>query len=104
MCQGCYKSYGSPNVRSRKTAQVVRLINKLNNAGQLKGPAFDVVAEWCLDDEAVAEGIQDCLRQDPEDPEDAEEVGRAFVLLTQLLGMTVDERATAMAIYWGYLT
>ncbi len=98
MCIQCYKDAGSPQIindKTKRAAELTRLVYNDHGAGG-----------WChivLDDFNIEDGhIDYCLEQIEIEPDDGtHDTQKACMLLFK--SMTMDERASALALYDGWL-
>ena len=96
MCGDCYAGYGSPKVQNAKVSQAVSLIGKVYETNICGGGLHAVIDDWNLE----AWHITSCSKWI-----DKSQAGRVDQqeLAALLLSMTLDERASALAIYDRYL-
>lgn len=94
MCIGCWREYGSPTIDNVTVRAAVCLIGAVYDApgGSVGGGLHCILDDYNIEDGFLAGGDQD-LHNDHE---------RAC--LAALRTMTLDERASALALYDGYWT
>jgi hypothetical protein len=98
MCEGCYEEYGRPTIINGKTlagAELVRAVYKYNGVG---GNLHVQLDDWNIDDEFWDEFKVYHADSSAEQVEAEKECFEAFK------HMNTDERASALAIYDGFLT
>lgn len=97
MCEGCYEEYGRPRKVTSGVIVAVTLLHMLYRVTGVGGPAHVVSDDWNIEDEHV----QFCLKQcdDQEYPVEERDAARAF--LWSFVPLDEDERATALALFWG---
>lgn len=108
MCDACYERYGSPKIVNEATKAMAKRIEEFFDIPgcSVGGPFHIVFDDWNLD----ARSIQWCLRE-LEKPDLAIAMGYDFELKNSFkklgedfLAMSLRQRASALAIYDGYLT
>jgi hypothetical protein len=109
MCYGCYEDYGFPALVSDKTLAAADLVKRLFDLSCVGGNLHIVVDDWNIEDSNLA-FCAECVarsvagkpgRYDTTDPET---VAAEVACLSALQALTIEERATALAIYDGYLS
>ena len=93
MCIGCYEEYESPVERCGTTEQVVVLIREIYEESCVGGGMHIQLDDWNLDDEHFDSECEGFLKTENE---------RACFALMK--AMTVEQRATALAICNGFVT
>lgn len=91
MCIGCYREYGSPKVITKVTSYVVHCIGRVYDENSVGGNCHIIVDDWNLEDEHF-----DMVSKYELTPAEAE-------LVAVMKEMTEDERATALALYEGWI-
>lgn len=91
MCVHCYDAYGRPAVRSERALAAIPLIEAVFDENSVGGELHVVLDDWNLEDASLRLGG---LRE----PNEAE-----VACLAALQDMTLAERATALAIFDGFL-
>jgi hypothetical protein len=103
MCQECYIENGSPRIDNEKTQKAADLIDAVYSLpnGGAGGYAHIVLDDWNLDDSS----IDLCIEAAKEGKYDlGEEVQKASLECMQFMKeLTMEERASAMAITSGYM-
>lgn len=102
MCMTCYADYGSPQIVTPRTIEVAAMIDAIYVYSCVGSNAHIVVDDWNLEDE----NIEYCLNTAiPENFHNAtpEQLQGEIVFLTAMQAMSVEERASAMAIHEGWL-
>lgn len=105
MCENCYDSYGAPCVITPDVLETADLIGALYEVCPTGGPLHCALDDWNIDGDGPFTWEREHMRDYISDGEDGEEeVRRATAVLDKIDAMTVAERATALAIHWGYIT
>lgn len=89
MCYGCYKDFGEPQVFAPNTGSLAVLASRIDPSGGL----HIVIEDWNIE----SEHIQWCL----DNVKDLTADERIFAY--EMLKLTMDERATVMALAEGYI-
>ena len=102
MCEGCYKEYGSPVIINEFTKHAASLIEDVFELSSTGGNAHIVIDDWNLDDRSIKWCLKEAI------PENICESNRKLlfaekIALTSLSLITVEERASALAIVDGYI-
>ena len=101
MCYSCYEKYGKPSIvnhTTKRTAELVRVIYEFSDVG---GNAHIVLDDFNIEDHHV----EGCLN-DVRIKEASGETGQLQAerkCLEAFQAMTLDERASALAIYEGWI-
>lgn len=98
MCRTCYEDYGSPAIVTDATRAAADCIHRLYEVHGAGGHLHIVVDDWNLEDGDLDWCINK-MESDPYGPVDPVERDCAHLLRA----MTVEERASALAIEDGYL-
>lgn len=96
MCYGCYLDYGSPSIRNEKTEAAALLIAKVYSFSETGGNLHIHLDDWNIEDEYFEEfeiWRNDCSQ---------EQVDADRACFDALKAMTLDERASAIAIHEGF--
>ena len=90
MCMGCYEGYGSPRLLSPKIRQCSVMIAQVFDRCPVGGGLHIVIEDWNLEDDHLTS-----CRKFVETEAEAD-------LLVMLESMTLEERASALALHDGY--
>lgn len=93
MCQGCYADYGSPAIISEATQAAAKLVEAVYDEDMMGGRLHVVLDDFNIEDEHL-EGLYDASNATKAERECYE----AFKALT------VDERASALALWEGWIS
>lgn len=96
MCEGCYAEYGSPTIRNEKTDAAAALIARVYEQNCVGGNLHVQLDDWNIEDEFFDEFT---VHHESSDAALAVE-RQCFDLMKS---MTLEERASALALYDGYL-
>lgn len=102
MCYACYESYHSPKILNWRVVKAAMLISKIYEHDLAGGRAHLVVDDWNLEDRNIdfcLDANEDYYTDDP-DNELNKVTHQALTLLKEL---TLEERASAMALHDGFL-
>lgn len=99
MCYGCWKQYGKPNVVNTETQKAVDLIGKVYDFSVVGGNLHIHLDDWNLEDEHFS-GELEVFRKDAS----VEQIAIEQKCYQTLGLMTLDERATALAIHEGMIS
>ena len=97
MCQGCWEERGQPKIDNEKVRAVQPLLAALYAVHSAGGMAHVVADDWNIDDDLVRASLEDL---DPGDRESS--AALAVPVLSAMLDMTIEERASALALHRGY--
>ena len=98
MCYGCWKDkYGKPEIVNELTVSAAKEIEKVYSYNCGGGDAHIVIDDWNLSDENIEWCIENAKDEDIEARESA------LYCLRILREMTIDERASALAIHDGFV-
>ena len=100
MCRACWVDYGSPAIRNDRVLAAVAAIRELYELTASGGNLHVIVDDWNIDDEYFERDPCDENYWDA-DPEQLAVERRCFALLK---AMTVDERASALALHDKFIT
>lgn len=100
MCEGCWNEMGSPKLVSPKIREAARLIDGIYEFSGVGGNAHIVVDDFNLGDDS----IQYCLDHLGENFHEAgkEQLDYEKKALLALKELTLEERASALALHGGY--
>ena len=102
MCIECYEKYGSPSIINELTRRAAKLIEAVYEFNAAGGNAHIVVEDWNLDDGDIdfcLDEVKTNRRGDSADKLNAERQ-----CLEALKALTLEERASALAIYDGFIS
>lgn len=103
MCEGCYEEYGRPAIINDRTLAAAALAARVYEFSAVGGNLHIVLDDWNIEDdnlEFCAKQIADGGYEGRDSPEELaveKECCEAF------MAMTLDERASALAIHDGLL-
>lgn len=109
MCTDCWARYGSPRIINDRVRRAVVLLDRAYDYSCVGGHLHVVVDDFNIEDNHI-KGAYDTIRDyiiDPMDIFGDEQINWGQVLvelgLLQLFdGMSIEERASALALYDGY--
>lgn len=87
MCYGCYEEYGKPEELTERTLPVIRLIEEVYANSAVGGNCHVVLDDWNLEDDY----LYNIMNQEIEPLERQ--------CMEAMIAMSMDERATALAIH-----
>lgn len=96
MCHGCWQEYGSPAIVNEKTLAAARAIEEVYEWSSVGGNLHVVLDDWNIENEHVqfcCDEVQKVSGQLEAEKE----------CLTLLAKMNLKERASALAIYEGFV-
>jgi hypothetical protein len=96
MCQTCYKDYGSPKIITPATLEAAKLIEEVFEWSSGGGNLHIVIDDWNLDDDSL-DFCDTEIRTD--DPSCDEKLEAERKCLDALRKMTLEERASTLAIH-----
>lgn len=109
MCEGCYEEYGRPAIITDRTLAAAELVRQVYDFSGVGGNLHIVVDDWNIEDD----NLEFCSKEiaaggyfDPKYPEEkpsSEQLAVERRCCDALMRMTLDERASALALYGGYL-
>jgi hypothetical protein len=103
MCHGCFEEYGSPAIFTDATREAARLIRETDGHS---GYLHIVLDDWNLEDdhlEFCAGEIAKARAGFGDGRSSPDELAREWEIYETMRSMSLDERATAMAIADDYL-
>ena len=98
MCENCWRDHGAPTKWTPEIARCAELIADVFDDSCVGAEAHIAIDDWNLDDHS----IQACLEWGPHGDGSTWPTARAA--LEALLRLTVEERASALALAEGYFT
>jgi hypothetical protein len=101
MCISCYKEYGSPLVISDLTRKCAELVAELYEFSFVGGNCHIVTDDWNLEDEHIQWCLKSVLDNKYEDT--PEQLAVEKKLLELLASMSIEERASSLAIHDGFI-
>ena len=104
MCKDCYVGYGSPSAVTDKITKAVELIENLYEQDHCSagGYAHIVTDDWELEDENIQWCLDNAIAHKDNMPESSR--WACIETLEHLKMMNETERATALALFHGFLT
>jgi hypothetical protein len=103
MCYGCYEEMGSPKIVNDATTLAARLIDRVYDFSGAGGNAHVVLDDWNLEDNDIRWCLTEGLAMGAAFGDSKEQMNEERACLEALLALSKDERASAMAIYEGWL-
>lgn len=99
MCMDCWENYGSPRLDTDAVRVVVGLIEQVYDYNAAGGGAHIVLDDWNIEDDDIRwciDNLSECSEAGPE---------RVVTMecLSALLGLTLPERASALAMVDGFV-
>lgn len=109
MCFGCYEDYGSPAIVSDTTKRAAALCERVYEQSCVGGRLHIVLDDWNLEDGSLQFCMGDIEKGEAGeseygDPIDPETLAIERECCEALMAMTLEERASALAIQWGYIS
>lgn len=102
MCGDCWKEYGNPKIVNPKTKEAVNLIRKVYDFSCVGGGLHIVLDDWNLENHHL-EFCRNYIEENKDSQfssiEQYEAEGRCLALFME---MTIDERASALALADGF--
>ncbi len=106
MCLTCYEKYGSPKIINEKIEKVVFLLEQLYEFCCVGGALHVIVSDWNLEDvhfQLCYEYIDDLEREYEDEVIMQEQKIVEKKCLDALKELTIEERASALAIHNGFI-
>jgi hypothetical protein len=103
MCFGCWEERGSPKIVNEKTIDAVPLIEAVYEANSVGGNLHIVLDDFNIDD-CDLEACRRFIDNHEDDALTYCDVVAERACLDAFVSMTVDERASALAMYDGYFS
>lgn len=102
MCRGCYEEAGQPAIVNDKTKAAAVLVSKIYEYSRVGSNMHIVTDDWNLEDDSI-DFCLNAIRTAPfhEITPEQKEIEEACAVAFK--SMTMDERASTLAIYDGYL-
>ena len=101
MCYGCYEEYGKPATVSQETQSAAELIEKVYAASCTGGNLHIILDDWNIEDSHLI-FCKTAIEENTHKLK-PEELAAERACLSALRKLTVHERASALAIYNGFL-
>lgn len=104
MCQSCWDELDQPRIVNDLTESVATMISEVYDYHEVGGHAHIVLDDWNLEDEHIdycLDVVNKGGHDDEEVTQDQLKVEKAC--LEALKQMTLEERASALAIYYGFI-
>lgn len=102
MCKGCYIEMASPSIVNERTQDAAKLIARVYEFSCVGGNAHIVLDDWNLEDHHVDWCLSDALTQNVHEA-GADQLSAERACLVAMRALSMDERASALAIYEGFL-
>jgi hypothetical protein len=109
MCEGCYEEYGRPAIITDRTLAAAELVRQVYDYSGVGGNLHIVLDDWNIEDD----NLEFCAKEiaaggyfDPKYPDEratSEQLDVEKRCCDALARMTLAERASALALYDGYL-
>ena len=104
MCRGCWEEYGSPEIKTEATRAAAKLAERVYEFSCVGGNLHIVLDDWNIEDENIAwcrERINRIRSGTIEqyDDTDPQQLEAEDACLKALEPMTLEERASALAIW-----
>jgi hypothetical protein len=104
MCIQCYEEHGSPAIINERTIEAARLVGLLYDVNSVGGCAHIVIDDWNLEDGSIDSSLEWCDRPDQYGwTMDPESVTRSRAVLLAFKALTIEERASALALFDGFV-
>lgn len=107
MCEGCYTESGSPEIVTARTLAAAKAIDDVYEHSPVGGRLHIVVDDWNLEDESIAFCADEIAKGERGEADwhgmSAEQLSAERNCATLLAALSLDERASALALHSGYL-
>lgn len=102
MCESCYREYGSPRVVSQRVKDAAELIRIVYEYSPVGGNCHIVFDDWNIEDSHIDWCLNEAI---PENYHKASAYQRLAeeAALSLMRGLSMEERASAMAIHCGFI-
>lgn len=101
MCEACYIEFGSPKIVSEQTRRAAYMVGKVYEHSCVGGNAHVVFDDWNLEDGSIRYCLDVAIPDSPDDPPEKIEAERTA--LNTFMALSMDERASALAIHDGFI-
>jgi len=98
MCIGCYEKFGSPRIVNDKTIAAAELVSSVYEKASTGGKGHIVFDDWNLNDDDVKWSLDNLNELDGEYELGKDQLELEKKCLEVFLELTVQERASALAI------
>ena len=101
MCKTCWESYNSPKIYNLKVEEAVKCIARVyDEVSTVGGDLHVILDDWNLEDEH----LDSCLKDAKENASgyDKKQVHIQLNCIAVLKSLTLEERASALAVYEGF--
>lgn len=102
MCYGCYEEYGSPKIVNDATKHAANLIGAIYEFNCVGGNAHIVLDDFNIEDSNIDWCLNEALNTNVHGHSEIQ-LQSERECLTALKGLTVEERASALAIHNGWI-
>lgn len=102
MCQGCWEKYDKPAIVNERTLEGARLIDGVYYYSCVGGNAHVVVDDFNIEDCHIEACLTDGLDENIHEA-DADQLAAERACLEYLRGLSIEERASALALFDGYV-
>lgn len=102
MCYVCYEERGSPKIVNDTTRRAADAISSVYDFNSVGGNAHIVFDDWNIDDESIDYCLGNGLRENIHEHTDAH-LAIERRALTTFRALSLDERASALALQWGMI-
>lgn len=103
MCYDCYKKYGKPAIVNGKTLRAAKLTEMVYKFASSGGLCHIVIDDFNLDDDDVEFCLTNIKNKENGDEFTEEEYAIQQECMEAYLELTINERASALAIYEGWI-
>ncbi len=102
MCYNCYEEHGSPEIVNKGTEKAAKLIAMVYEGAGAGGNAHIVVDDFNIKDRSIDWCLEVAIVENKFDTE-PEQLAVERECLEAMKALTISERASALAIYEGWL-
>ena len=103
MCNACYIRYGSPSIVNERTRAAAALVDRIYDHSCVGANAHIVTDDWNLEDSHIDWCLKEALAENYHQST-PDQLAIEKAALESLRALTMDERASAMAIHDKILT
>lgn len=102
MCSQCWDEYGRPAIVNAATRAAAEKVARIYDYSDVGGNAHVVADDWNLSDQTIDWCLSEALAENIHKASE-EQLAVEGDALTALRALSLDERASAMAIFEGYI-
>ena len=102
MCYGCYEAHGKPEIQNERTLRAAVLVEAVYAFAPAGGHCHIVLDDFNIEDDHIDFCINE-ITSEPREMYTTGEIDIQLACMESFRAMTLEERASALAIYEGWI-